>query len=145
MHTTVPVRVEDSIYKDKYQAKVALESGDFYIFDRYVVGEVHEGQHITWEQIKVLVDRVHEHFGSSDIEVDYISNRIHSYSVQPKDWLSFYKERHKLKSFSVVAYNKLGAMNIALERLFAKAPFHRFSSLDAAISQVLGDHSNTAQ
>jgi len=134
MQTTIPLRVEDSVFKDNYQAKIALDTGNFYIFDRFIIGEVHEGQHIGWDHAKVLLEKIYDHFGSSDIDMAYISNRIHSYSVQPKDWLNFYRERHKVKSVSVVAYSKLGAMNIALERLFSKAPYRKFTSLESAIA-----------
>jgi len=143
MHTTIPLRVEDSIYKDQYQIKLALDSGNFYIFEHYIIGEVHEGQHIDWADAKVLLERVYEHFGTSDIDMSYISNRINSYSVQPKDWLNFYRERHKVKSISVVAYNKIGLMNIALERLFSKAPYRKFINLESAVAFVQNSETKT--
>ena len=142
MNPTIPPTVENSVFKDRYQVKFVLEFGNFYIFDKYIIGEVHEGEHVGWDAVKILIDRVYEHFGSSDIDIAYISNRIHSYSLQPKDWLNFYRERHKIKSFSIVAYNKLGAMNIALERIFSKAPIKNFSNLEAAVDWVLNGKNN---
>jgi len=145
MNPTIPVTVQNSVYKDKYRAKLVLDFGDFYIFDKYIIGEVHEGEHVGWDAVKVLIERVYEHFGSRDVDIAYISNRIHSYSLQPKDWLNFYRERHKIKSFNIVAYNKLGAMNIALERIFSKAPIKRFSNLEAAVDWVLNGKSDTVE
>lgn len=137
MNSTIPTTVENSIFKDTYRIKLVLDFGEFYVFDKYIIGEVYEGQHVGWDSVKILINKVYEHFGSSDIDVAYISNRIHSYSLQPKDWLNFYRERHKIKSFSIVSYNKLGAMNIALERIFSKAPIRNFSNLETAVDWVL--------
>ena len=137
MIITPPVRVEDSIYKDMYREKLALDSGNFYIFDKFVIGEIKEGQFFDWETAKVVIQRVYLHFGSTDIKVSYISNRVNSYSVQPKDWLHFFKERHKIKSIAVVAYNKMGTMSVVLERIFIKAPFRKFGRLEEAVDWVL--------
>lgn len=122
-----------------------LDFGDFYVFDKYIIGQVHEGEHVGWDAVKVLIDKVYEHFGSSDIDIAYISNRIHSYSLQPKDWLNFYRERHKIESFNIVTYGRLGAMNIALERVFSKAPIKRFSNLEAAVDWVLNGKTATVE
>jgi hypothetical protein len=145
MNPTIPVTVENSAFKDKYRVKLTLDSGNFYVFENYIIGEVNEGQHFDWKTAKVLIDKVYEHFGTTDIQMSYISNRIHSYSVQPKDWLNFYKERHKVKSVGIVAYNKLGAMNIALERMFSKAPIRKFSKLEAAVEWVLNGKTDTVE
>jgi len=142
MNSTIPVTVENSVFKDTYRVKLVLDFGDFYVFDKYIIGQVHEGEHVGWDAVKVLIERVYEHFGSSDIDIAYISNRIHSYSLQPKDWLNFYRERHKIESFNIVTYSKLGAMNIALERIFSKAPIKRFFNLEAAVDWVLSGKSD---
>ncbi len=135
------MRVEDSIYKDSYREKLVLDSGNFYIFDKYVIGEVNEGQYFDWETAKVVIQRVYLHFGTTNLNLSYISNRVNSYSVQPKDWLNFFKERHKLKLIAVVAYNKTGMMSVVLERIFSKAPIRKFSSLKEAVHWV-SDHKN---
>ncbi|MEM7086067.1 MAG: hypothetical protein AAF489_07785 [Bacteroidota bacterium] len=145
MNTTIPVTVENSVLKDKYRIKLVLDFGDFYVFDKYIIGEVREGQHVGWDDVKIMIEKVYEHFGSSDVDLAYISNRIHSYSLQPKDWLNFYRERHKVRSFSIVAYNKLGVMNIALERIFSKTPIKKFSSLEAAVDWVLHGKTDTVE
>ena len=137
MIITPPVKVEDSIYKDEYREKLSLDSGNFYIFDKFVIGEVKEDQYFDWETAKVIIQRVYLHFGTTDIKVSYISNRVNSYSVQPKDWLNFFKERHKLKSIAVVAYNKMGMMSVVLERIFSKAPIRKFGGLEDAVNWIL--------
>jgi len=142
MNPTIPVTVENSVFKDTYRVKLVLNFGDFYVFDKYIIGQVNEGEHVGWDAVKVLIDSVYEHFGSTDIDIAYISNRIHSYSLQPKDWLNFYRERHKIESFNIVTYNKLGAMNIALERIFSKAPIKKFSNLETAVDWVLSGKSD---
>ncbi|MEL6810531.1 MAG: hypothetical protein AAFP76_04280 [Bacteroidota bacterium] len=145
MNNPTPLRVEDSKYKDKYREKLSLDSGNYYIFDKFVIGEVNEGEHFDWETAKVVIQRVYLHFGTTDIKVSYISNRINSYSVQPKDWLIFFKERHKIKSIAVVAYNKMGMMSVVLERIFSKAPIRKFDNLDKAIHWVLNGKSKKVE
>ena len=143
MNKTIPIKVEYSIFKDKYEVKLALDYGDFYVFDKYIIGEVKEGQHFDWSMIKIVIEKIYAHFGTSNIDISYISNRIHSYSFQPKDWLSFYRERHKVKSFGIVAYNKFGAMNMALERLFSRTPIKKFINLESAVDWAINGKVNT--
>jgi hypothetical protein len=142
MNSTIPITVENSVFKDACRVKLVLDFGDFYVFDKYIIGQVNEGEHVGWDAVKVLIDRVYEHFGSTDVDIAYISNRIHSYSLQPKDWLNFYRERHKIESFNIVTYNKLGAMNIGLERIFSKVPIKKFSNLETAVNWVLSGKSD---
>jgi len=145
MNPTIPTPVENSVFRGTYRIKLILGFGEFYVFDKFIIGEVYEGQHVGWDSVKILIDKVYEHFESTDIDIAYISNRIHSYSLQPKDWLNFYRERHKIKSFSIVSYNKLGAMNIALERIFSKAPINNFPNLEAAVDWVLNGKTDTVK
>lgn len=128
-----------------YRERLSLDSGNFYIFDHFVIGEIHEGLHFDWETAKVVIEGVYDHFGTRDIKVSYVSNRINSYSVQPKDWLNFFKDRHKVKSVAVVAYNKMGMMSVVLERIFSKAPIRKFNNLEAAVNWVLDGKNSTVE
>jgi hypothetical protein len=131
------LKVEESKYKDHYQKKISLHYGNFYIFEKYVISEISEGVHFNWALAEEVIELVYEHFGSRDIKVAYISNRIYNYSVHAQDWLNFYKERHHLEAFAVVAYTKLGFMNVILEKVFSQIRLKKFSSLDDAVEWVL--------
>lgn len=130
------MKVEESKYKDRYQKKISLHCGNFYIFDTYVISEISEGVHFNWELAEEVIELVYDHFGSRNIKVAYISNRVNNYSVHAQDWLNFYKERHHLEAFAVVAYSKLGLMNVILEKVFSQIRLKKFSSLDEAVQWV---------
>jgi len=132
-----PLKVEESKYKDLYQKKISLHYGNFYIFDTYVISEISEGVHFNWALAEGVINLVYEHFGSRDIKVAYISNRINNYTVHAQDWLNFYKERHHLEAFAVVAYSKLGLMNVILEKVFSQVRLKKFRDLDSAVEWVL--------
>jgi len=137
VQTSSPVKVEESKYKDLYEKKVIFDFGTFYIFKEYVIGEISQGEHFTWDLAEKVIQRVYKHFGTQDIQVSYISNRIHSYSVQPQDWVHFFKNRHKVNSVAVVAYNSSGMLSVVLEKLFSLSPMKKFKSLDDAIAWSL--------
>jgi len=130
------VRLEESKYKDKFEAKIVLPEGNFYIFKKFVVGEVAQDVHFNWELAQIVLEKVYDYLGSRDVKMAYISNRVNAYSVHPQDWLQFYKERHHLEAFAVVAYNKIGFMNVVLEKIFSQTRIRKFSELEKAVQWV---------
>lgn len=132
----LPKRIEESTYKNVYLHKLELVSGNFYIFDTFVVGEINEGVHFNWQIAEGVIEKVYEYFGTRDIKVSYISNRVNDYSVHAQDWIQFYKERHHLESFAIVAYSKIGLMNVILEKIFSQTRIKKFENLDKAIEWV---------
>lgn len=144
MNIRIPIPVEKSSFRDKYLTKFEFEFGVFYVFDRFIIGEIREGGHYNWEKAKILTNKVYKYFGTEDVDLSYISNRIHSYSIEPQDWLDFFKH-NKLKSVGVVTYNETGTISIALERIFSKAPIKMFSSLESAVSWVLNGKNDTVE
>ena len=98
---------------------------------------MHEGVIVNWEQHgKRLVNDITQFYidnKDSPQNIVYISNRANSYSVKPADWLKFYKNNHKMKAYGIVSYSDTGFFNALLEKLFIKADFNRFGSLERAI------------
>lgn len=129
------MRVEESNYKDLYTKKVTIKSGDFYFFEKFIISEISEGVHFTWEIAKEIIALAYEHYGQ-DVRVAYISNRVNSYSVNAQDWLNFYKERHHLEAIAIIAYDKLGIMNVVLEKLFTQTRLRKFKNLDEAVAWI---------
>ncbi len=127
------MRIEDSKYRLIVKKKITIEEGDFYIFDDFVVSEIKEGAIFNWECAEGLIEQIYEYFGSRDIRVAYISNRINSYSIYPQDWLKFFKSRQNLTSIAVVTKNRTGLSNFIFEMLFVKTKLQKFTSLDEAI------------
>lgn len=135
----IPEFLEQSSYASLCLQKLEFPFGNFFIFEKFVVGEVAEGVHFNWSKAQLVIDGVYDFFGTSDINVAYISNRVNSYSVQPKDWMEFYKERHKLSSLAVVGYNERGLMSVILENIFTVNSIKKFNSLEAAIQWITSD------
>ncbi len=130
------MRIEDSKYSTLYDKKVSVNSGDFFFFKKFVVGEIGEGVHFNWELAKEVVQMANDHYGKV-IKVAYISNRVNSYSVHAQDWQKFYKEKNQMEAMAVVAYNKIGIMNVVLENIFIQSNVKKFNVLDDAINWVL--------
>ncbi|GHC51609.1 hypothetical protein [Ulvibacter litoralis] len=130
------MRIEDSIYKDKYVKKITIEIGELYFFERFIVSEINEGAHFTWTIAEKIINHAYDHYGK-DIKVVYIANRINTYNINPQDWLNFYKERHHLEGLAIVAYTKLGLMNVVLEKIFTQTRLKKFNNLDDAIKWAL--------
>ena len=108
------------------------EFGVFYFFDGLVISEMKEGVVFNWSMAKKIIDIAYDIIGR-DKPIAYISNRINNYSVVPTDWLKFYKNRHQLEFYSVVAYNKGGLASIVLEKMFFRDNIRQFSDLETAI------------
>ncbi|MEZ4809930.1 MAG: hypothetical protein R2819_06185 [Allomuricauda sp.] len=108
------------------------EFGVFYFFDGLVISEIKEGIVFNWDMAKKIIDVAYDLLGR-DTPIALVSNRINNYSVVPTDWLKFYKHRHQLEFYSIVAYNKSGLSSIVLERMFFKNNIRQFSNLENAI------------
>lgn len=130
------MRLEETKYRSEYLHKIDESIGSFYIFEHFVLSEINEGVHFNWELAEKVIEQVYSYYGSREIKVAYISNRVNSYSLYPQDWLRFYKERHHLEAFAIVAYNKIGLMNVILEKLFSQTRIRRFADLDEAIDWI---------
>ena len=112
------------------------EFGIFYFFDGLVISEINEGVVFNWGMAQKIIDIAYEVLGR-DKPIAYISNRVNNYSVIPMDWLKFYKNRHQLEFYSVVAYNKNGFSSIVLERMFFRNNIRQFSNLEEAVEWSL--------
>lgn len=130
------LKVEESSFNNLYLKKLSLASGNFYIFEKFVIGEVHTGVHFNWDTANEVIEQVYTHFGSRNIKVSYISNRVNTYTTHAQDWIRFYKERNHLEAFAVVVYSKLGFMNVVFELIFAQTQLRKFNSLEDTVAWV---------
>ncbi|MBR9854063.1 MAG: hypothetical protein GYB37_05710 [Algicola sp.] len=108
------------------------EFGIFFFFEGLVISEMKEGAIFNWAIAEKIIAAAYQVLGK-DKPIAYISNRINDYSVVPTDWLKFYKHRHQLEFYSIVAYNKSGLASVVLERMFFRNKIRQFSDLDNAI------------
>jgi hypothetical protein len=109
-----------------------FEFGSFYFFDGLVISEINKGVFFQWKMAKKAVTAFKEFYGEEE-PIAYISNRIHSYTVAPTDWLKFYNHRHELAYYSVVGNTKGSLLSTLLEKMFFKVSLMQFNELDEAI------------
>lgn len=110
--------------------------GVFYYFDGLVISEMKEGVVLEWEMAELAVEAAQEVFGENQ-PIVYISNRINSYSVDPLNWVKFYKNRHQLAHYAVVGRTQGSFASIVLERMFFKNSIVQFQNLDDALLWAL--------
>ena len=129
-------RVRDLTIFKRIKEVREYEFGVFYFFDGLVISEMSEGATFDWDKAEKIISVAYEILGK-DKPVAYISNRIHDYSVVPTDWLKFYKNRHHLEFYSIVAYNKSGLASVILEKMFFRNKIRQFSDLEDAVQWSL--------
>jgi len=103
------------------------------IYNDFIIVVMNEGILLTPDKNEVLLEIATEYFKNK--KFGYITNRIHSYSVDPR----IYTETSKIEnlvSFAVVSDNKLALSNAQIEKLFYKKPFKQFVNLEDAITWV---------
>lgn len=100
------------------------------IFDSYIIVIIKEGINVTPDRNNTLIDITETYFSNKSFV--YISNRINSYSVDPKVYLSTSKIKN-LEGIAVVSSNYQSKVNAQIEKMFFKKPFEIFSELEKAI------------
>ena len=63
----------------------------------------------------------------------YITNRVHSYAVDPRVYLETSKIEN-LVAFAVVSKKPVNITNVEVEKIFLKKPLETFTDMDEAIS-----------
>ncbi|MBT8307225.1 MAG: hypothetical protein KJN85_09820 [Maribacter sp.] len=117
--------------------------GNFYLFDTFIVGEIHENKHITWkEHGKFIAEELLGLYDNNGKDIIYISNRVNDYSLVPTDWKKFFKFSYNLRAYGIISYTKTGFFNAMLERMFVNTKLRWFNSLEDAIEWV-GQLSNS--
>ncbi|GAA0871139.1 hypothetical protein GCM10009117_02840 [Gangjinia marincola] len=130
------MKISDTHYKKKILHHVRLKTGDYYFFKNFIVSEVHEGVQFDWAAGEELLYHVYEFYGGS-VRVGYISNRINSYNVVPRDWLKFYKEHGEgVLCTAIISYNGISVKNFLLEKIFMAGKVKHFDNLTSAIEWV---------
>ncbi len=110
-----------------------LNFGDIFFLKNTMVTELNDAIHFDWEKAILLIDLAEKFYGK-ELFMNYIANRIYDYSVVAQNWLKFFEQDRKLKSFSIVTYGQTGMTNIVMERLFyKKGKIQHFTNLTEAL------------
>lgn len=110
-----------------------LEYAEVFIFDEFLVNQIHEGVTIRNEHNKKLREIIDKHFTNKPLV--YIGNRHFSYAVDPLTYIGTAKI-HNLLAIAIVAENPIARDNALLEKYFYNKPFEVFPTLSEAMAWV---------
>ena len=120
-----------SINGNKQVKQYDLEMGKVVFFKNYLIIEVAEGTSFDYEKAKELSKLTNRHFGNRPF--GYISNRIHSYSLEPIDYTRIKEVFPNITAFAAVIYSKSQKTSVKIENMFYQEGIVSFNNLDKAI------------
>jgi hypothetical protein len=126
---------ESNIFKKLTPFKLIMPFGNYYLCPNFFIGELHEGVHLDWSKVELLIPEILK-FYSPNAKIVYIANRINSYSIDPQNWVRLEKDYDLLVASAIIIYNKPSYINASLEKQFAKQSIKRCLSLNEAVGWV---------
>jgi len=112
-----------------------LRYGKFYFYKNFIISEINEGEYITKENAKELIDLALGHYGDN-LNLSLISNRYNNQEIKYEDWETFYKEGFQLKALAIVTYDKSDLMNFMIEKNKFHDKIRNFYSLENAVKWI---------
>jgi len=109
------------------------EYGKVEIYDSYAITTVNEGVTIKPLHNRGFKRIAEEIFPNKNF--GYISNRINSYSIDPKIYIETSKIEN-LVAFAVVSKNPIQISISEIEKIFLKKPFKHFTDLEESIKWI---------
>ena len=110
---------------------VTFEFGEAEVFPGYIIMVMNEGVHIVPEyndELKKLSDTYYQ-----EEPFVYITNRVNSYSVDPRIYLETSKIPN-LIGFAIVSEKEIQISTAQVEQIFLNKPMRVFDTLPQAIS-----------
>lgn len=127
------MKFEESVHAQNLDyKKFELEFGNFFFCDRFVIGEIFEDVDYSWDKIETVAMLIVEYYGNNP-KIGYISNRINSYSIDPRLWTQFHDTYDMIIANAIVSYTKFSHLNAHIEKLLNSKSTKRCFSLDEAI------------
>lgn len=109
-------------------------------YGQFVITEMREGVDLDENLVDILIHFSIDFYG--DRPFGYISNRIHSYSVNPVIYFKISKIKN-LAAFAVVSTRMIVSYNVKIEKAFMTKPCELFDTLDEAVywvTQLVNKH-----
>jgi len=103
------------------------------VYNDYIVVVMNEGITVSPKYNEQLVNISQKYFKGKTF--GYITNRIHSYSVDPSIYIQTSKIKN-LAAFAIVSDKEISMSNAQIEKLFFKKPFQHFTNLEEAINWI---------
>ncbi|WP_245933878.1 hypothetical protein [Candidatus Ulvibacter alkanivorans] len=110
---------------------IRFDFGTVEVHNNYVIMTMKEGVTVKPEYNKELERIAETYFPNQPFA--YITNRVHSYAVDPRVYLETSKIEN-LVAFAVVSKKPVNITNVEVEKIFLKKPLETFTDMDEAIS-----------
>ncbi|XCF04987.1 hypothetical protein ABI125_09650 [Tamlana crocina] len=123
-------------YKNNPSHKLTLPFGTFYLFEKFYASEINEGEHLTYEKLRLLMVELIGFYGKNT-KLGFIANRIHSYSTDPGCYNRIDDEFNIIIASAFVVYNNFAFGNASLEKQLTKKKIKRCTSISQAITWIL--------
>jgi len=111
-----------------------LETGKFYFYDNYVVGEFKDGILVTINNFKEIHELALQHF--NDQPYGYVSNRINSYTINVINFIDHEEIFEKLVAYAIVSYNNITTATVNYENYYFNTHRKQFEGIEEATSWV---------
>jgi len=126
--------LKDSLFYYDAIQEIRHSCATYYLFDTFIVSEIDEGVDYTWDDhARQIVEEISELYDQKGEDLILLSNRVHSYSIKPSDWIKFFRNDYKLKGYGIINYTKKGFITSLVEKLFVRHTFRNFDNLTDAI------------
>ena len=133
------VRIVDTKFYTRVLKEFNYPFADIFIFEKFIVSEIKVGVNFDYKNAQEIINDICDFLGTENGEqINYISNRVNSYSVMASDWAKFFRNSYSLKSYIIVS-DKPKLSNIFIEKLFFKGKIRHFKELDVAINFIEKD------
>ena len=107
-----------------------FDEGNLYFYNDLIIGEVHQGVHISFETLKSYFEFVKENYSGP---FSYISYRKNSYSIDPRIY-AMLPENGSPKGIAFVTNQKFSTLNARVEKALYKGRCELFTTLNAAVN-----------
>ncbi|TYA78783.1 hypothetical protein [Seonamhaeicola marinus] len=126
------MKFESTSYFKQPHYKLEMPFGNYYLFEKFIIGELYEGVHFDWTKTKLVVEELISFYGK-DCKIGFISNRVNRYSVDPQNWTNIEKEYNIIAASAIITYNLSTQHNASLEKRFSDIKIKQCFSIKEAI------------
>lgn len=109
---------------------IHCDFGEFMLYENYVIGIINEGVVFSKKEHEVLMEICSEQYKNSPF--GYISNRIHSYTIDPMIYMNMSTHDNFIAIAVVCNNNKMIEQISKIEELFFDKHFEHFDNLNTA-------------
>ncbi|GEM_PF-4707203 len=112
-----------------------FQFGIMYLCDTFFISEVKSDIHVDKKIVETIMKTLMDFYGE-EAEICFISNRVNSYSSDPRQWLKALENFDIFYAGAIVFYNLTNLMNFEIESRMCPKPVKGFGALGEAIEWI---------